>query len=237
MAYPVDLHIHSCLSPCAHPEMTPYNIVRMAELKGLDVIAVSDHNSARNLPAVVQAGQEHGVLVIPALEVQTREEVHVLAYFMDLAAAMDFGDWVYSLLPPIFNRLDIFGAQCIVGLHDTIIGEEPRLLLQSVEASIDCVVDQINQRDGFAVPAHINRNANSLLNLLGFIPHGIAFTAMEVCRLSVNQVFDIAQWDTLNSSDAHDLGAIAEPDFMLNIKDKSTLSVRNLFLSWKNKHI
>lgn len=236
MRCPVDLHIHSCLSPCAHPDMTPYHIARMAALKGLGIIAVSDHNSARNLPAAVRAGEECGVLVLPALEVQTREEVHVLAYFTDLAAAMDFGDWAYALLPPVPNRLDIFGRQFVMDAHDRILAEEPRLLVQSLDASIDHVVRQIVQRGGFAVPAHIDRGANSLLNLLGFIPPGIPFTAMEVIACSSQLSEHLTKWDTLHSSDAHDLGAISEPDFSLELGDISLKSLNHLFSTWYAKH-
>lgn len=237
MHCPVDLHIHSCLSPCADADMTPHNIVQMAALKGLKAVAVCDHNSARNLPAAMHAGEQHGVLVLPALEVQTREEVHVLAYFTQLKAALDFGDWVYSILPPIINHPTIFGHQLIMDENDQILGEEPHLLSQSLPVSIDILVEQINIRGGFAVPAHINRGAHSLLTLLGFIPNDIAFAAMEIAPLAPPPACSLTQWDVLTASDAHDLGAISEPDFSVNIESVNLNGFQQLFTQWQRKHI
>ncbi|MDI9489318.1 MAG: PHP domain-containing protein, partial [Bacillota bacterium] len=89
-----DLHIHSCLSPCSDEDMTPANIVNMAKLLGLDVIAVTDHNSCRNCPAVYNYAQKNNILVIPGMELCTMEEVHVLCFFEELENAMAFDKYV-----------------------------------------------------------------------------------------------------------------------------------------------
>ena len=91
-----DLHIHSCLSPCGSEDMTPYNIAAMAALKGLDVIAVTDHNSCKNCPAVLAAAKEYGVLALPGMELTTSEEVHAVCLFETLDAAMAFDDMFTS---------------------------------------------------------------------------------------------------------------------------------------------
>ena len=109
-----DLHIHSCLSPCGDQDMTPANIAGMAAIKGLDVIAVTDHNSCKNCPAVLAAAREYGVLAIPGMEICTQEEVHAVCLFSELEAAMDFDDYVYQRLLPVENRPDIFGKQEII---------------------------------------------------------------------------------------------------------------------------
>ena len=189
-----DLHIHSCLSPCAQNDMTPNNIVGMAALKGLDVIAVSDHNSARNLPAVCAVAKRYDICVVPALEVQTREDVHVLTYFPDLGAALEFGEWVYSLLPPIQNKVSLFGEQLICDQADQVVGQEERLLIQAISASIDEVVRVVSGMGGVVVPAHINRMANSLISVLGFIPDALSFTAMEIARLAPAPKSDLADF-------------------------------------------
>ena len=89
-----DLHIHSCLSPCGDDDMTPGNIVGMSAIKGLDVIAVTDHNSCRNCPAVLKLAEQYGVLAIPGMELTTAEEVHAVCLFSELSAAMEFDRFV-----------------------------------------------------------------------------------------------------------------------------------------------
>lgn len=96
-----DLHIHSCLSPCGSDDMTPYNIAGMAALKGLDVIAVTDHNSCKNCPAVLAAAKEYGILAVPGMEINTSEEVHAVCLFKSLEKAMEFDAYVYGRLLPV----------------------------------------------------------------------------------------------------------------------------------------
>ena len=132
-----DLHIHSCLSPCGDNDMTPANIVGMAAVKGLDVIAVTDHNSCKNCEAAMAAGEEYGVLVVPGMEICTAEEVHAVCLFPDLSRAMEFDRLVHDQLPPVKNRPDIFGDQQIYGCDDRICGEEPWLLINACQISFD----------------------------------------------------------------------------------------------------
>ena len=119
-----DLHIHSCLSPCGDELMTPNNIAGMAMLKGLDAIAVADHNSARNLPALSRTCAAMGVLLLPAMELTTAEEVHLLSYFPTVEAALDFSEELHGCLPPIQNRPDIFGPQQVLDEDDAQGGSE-----------------------------------------------------------------------------------------------------------------
>ena len=104
-----DFHIHSCLSPCGDDEMTPWNLVGMAKVMGLDAIALTDHNTTRNLPQAMAAGEAYGVTVLPGMEVSSKEDVHILGYFPSLEAALAAGDEVYSHLPDIMNKADLFG--------------------------------------------------------------------------------------------------------------------------------
>jgi len=77
-----DLHIHTCLSACAELDMTPPKIIRKAREKGLQIIAITDHNSAENIPAF-NALKYEDIKVFAGMEITTSEEVHVLALFED----------------------------------------------------------------------------------------------------------------------------------------------------------
>ncbi len=204
-----DLHIHSCLSPCAGDDMTPANIAGMAYIKGLSLIALTDHNSGANLPAISEAAAAYGLILVPGMEVTTSEEVHVLTYFADVDTAVAFGEQLYGSLPGIQNRPDIFGNQLIMDTKDTVAGTLPKLLLQAAPYTIDDVVRMAKERDGCAVPAHINRDSFSVLANLGFIPPNL-FGCVEVAKnLPCPDLR--GHYRIFHSSDAHELGAIAEP--------------------------
>lgn len=180
MKYYYDLHIHSCLSPCGDNDMTPNNIVNMSTINELDIIAVSDHNSALNLPAVFEVAQDMQLIVIPAIELCTVEEVHVLCLFYNLEDCLKFSEFIYDKLPPIINKKKIFGEQLILNNMDETIGETDKLLINSANISIDEVVNLMNVYNGLAIPAHIDKNANSIISNLGFIPPNLDFPCLEV---------------------------------------------------------
>ncbi len=225
MKLAADLHIHSCLSPCASSDMTPNNIANMAYLKGLQAISVCDHNCARNLPAMKAAADARGLIFIPGIEVETREEVHVLTLFPSLEPAMEFGEWVYDSLPPIENRPSFFGEQLIMDEEDRVVGTEPRLLLQSTTRSIDEVVSRCRELHGVPIPSHINRSANSLLHILGFIPPNLAFTSIEVCAQFTLVGVEISRYHVVYDSDAHTLGDISEPNHFISASEQSAKGI------------
>lgn len=209
----VDLHIHSCLSPCADDDMTPANICGMAHIKGLDAIAVTDHNTARNLPYVKEAADYYGLILLPGMEVTTREEVHLLGYFPTVEAAMEAGEVFSSHLPPIPNNPKFFGNQFIRNTDDEIVGEETRMLIGATDLDLQECTEVIRSFGGVAVPAHINRGSNGLLVNLGIMPFEPAFPVVEVAKqLPINEKV-IRGRTVLHSSDAHQLGAIMEAEF------------------------
>lgn len=216
-----DMHMHSCLSPCSDDDMTPNNIVNMALLKGLDIIAVTDHNSCANLPAIFQAAKNNGLCVVPGIEVETAEEVHVLAYFNTLEDALAFSDIIYKYIPDIPNNPKFFGNQIITDDSDEIIGEERKLLISPLSLSIEETVTLIRENRGMPVPAHIDRTSHGIISVLGFINPKLNITAVEVSHNTP----DYAQYDprlvTLSSSDAHNLANILEKTEALELKDKS----------------
>lgn len=213
----VDLHIHSCLSPCADNDMTPANICGMARLKGLDAIAVTDHNTARNLPYVQEAADAFGLLLLPGLEITTREEVHLLGYFPTVAAAMEAGDFFTRRLPPMHNRPDYFGRQLVVDTEDRTLAQEDALLIGATDQPLEACVARIHALGGIAVPAHINRGANGLLMNLGMMPPSPAFPLVETAPELPLPAAAAAGRTQLHSSDAHQLGRIQEAVFALPI--------------------
>ncbi|MFI3170276.1 MAG: PHP domain-containing protein [Faecalibacterium sp.] len=225
-----DLHIHSCLSPCGDDDMTPANIVGMAALKGLELIAVTDHNSCKNCPAVMELAAEYGLLAIPGMELTTSEEVHVLCLFPSLSQALAFDDYVHQHLFAIANKEHIFGKQQIYNAQDICIDSEPLLLINSTRISIDALYPLITSFEGVMIPAHIEKNANSLLCNLGFVPPDSKFTVVELKdptllpTLCAQNPY-LTQCNVLCNSDAHYLQDIKEPNEVLTVTEKSIAAV------------
>ncbi len=216
-----DLHIHSCLSPCADNDMTPADICGMAKLKGLEIIAVTDHNTTANLPYVQKAADFYGLLLIPGIEITTREEVHMLGYFPDIDTALDFGLFLKSHMPKGKNKPSFFGHQWVMNEDGEILREEETLLIGASDLSIKAAAQAVRERGGVPVPAHINRGSNGLLINLGFIPEDIDFPAVEVWRALPCSHSAQAGRVVLHSSDAHYLGDILEPEITVKLAEKS----------------
>ncbi|MCI8600256.1 MAG: histidinol-phosphatase [Oscillospiraceae bacterium] len=212
-----DFHIHSCLSPCGEEEMTPNNIVGMAQILELDAIAVADHNTAKNLPAVMALGAEAGVLVVPAIEISTAEEVHVLSLFPSLEAALEMDKLLYDALPPVKNRPDIFGRQLWMDKDDGLLGETDKLLINATALSIEQVFKEVRVRGGLPIPAHIDKNAYSVLSNLGFIPPELEAGTVEVARPPFAGAEGLK---VISDSDAHALEVLAQHEaHVLDVAD------------------
>ncbi len=175
----MDLHIHTCLSPCADLAMLPGMIAGKARRQGLDAIAVSDHNSAENVVAVRKAAEQEGVVVIGGIEVTSEEEVHILALFDDDKGLFEFQRVIYDNLPGV-NDEQAFGEQVLADEHDEVTGINDRLLIGATTLSVDAVVDTIHSLGGLAIAAHIDRERFGIIGQLGFIPEGLALDGVEV---------------------------------------------------------
>ncbi len=226
-----DLHIHSCLSPCGDDDMTPGNILGMAALKGLDVVAISDHNAAGNLPAAQKIAEAYGILLIPAMEITTREEVHMLGYFPSVDAAVSFGQMLREHLPQKKNKPSFFGHQWILDADDQVLGEEEALLIGATDFPLQDAATQVRAFGGVPVPAHINRGSNGLLVNLGFMPPEPYFPTVEVWRDLPCPIEAMDGRHVLHSSDAHYLENILEKESMLHLPEKSV----GAFLNWINQ--
>lgn len=205
-----DFHIHSALSPCGDEDMTPNNIVNMAVIKGLDMIAIADHNSAGNCEAVMKAAPD-GLLVLPAIEVETAEEVHMLCMFEDLDGALSMEREIIASAPPVENRSEIFGRQLYMDENDEVTGEENRLLVTASGLDIYKVVHLAGSFGGVAIPAHIDRSSYSVLSNLGFVPPDLDVSAVEITGKNLNVMRDdYEKYNIITNSDAHYLENISE---------------------------
>lgn len=160
--------------------MSPKNIVMRAKEVGLDVIAITDHNMTENSLYAHRIACGLGLTVLFGMELQTREEIHLLAIFDDFQTAMEFQKLVYALLPPVKNDESYFGDQVVVDEHDEILRFEERLLLNSSQITIEEAVYWIKSQGGLAIPSHIDSEVFSIISQLGFVPHNLPFDALEI---------------------------------------------------------
>ena len=221
-----DLHIHSALSPCGDNDMTPNNIVNMSIIKGLDVIAVTDHNSCGNVRAVMDVAGDR-LLVIPGMEVETSEEVHVVCYFPNIESCERMGEYIKEHMQGIKNQEEIFGEQLYMDSSDNIIGKEENLLVTATDLDIFEVVEKAKEFGGVAVPAHIDRSSYSVLSNLGFFPPELVVDTVEITAkncLRMQEEYG-KKYNIISNSDAHYLEDIQEPEFFIQIMSKSAEKV------------
>ncbi len=227
-----DLHIHSCLSPCGEDDMTPGNILGMASLIGLDLIALTDHNSCWNCPSLLAQAEGLPTRVIPGMELTTCEEVHVLCYFTALADAMAFDAYVAAHLLPIANNPAIFGNQLLCNEQDEICGSCDPLLISATDISFFRLAPLLADYHGIMVPAHIDKHSNSLISQLGFVPEGIDFPYFKVHDMAsaegLRKRFPLLRdVPALCSSDAHRLEGLHEREFFIARTPESCLPFRS----------
>lgn len=216
-----DLHIHSCLSPCADQTMTPNNIVNMAMLIGLKAISVTDHNSMKQQKALLACAKRVKMDYLIGVELQTREEVHILGYFAKEEQIDPFQQWIDEHSSGMPNNIAYFGHQTIMNDQDEIVGEENQLLLDSLNASLEECVSAIAGFGGKAVLAHAIYRGNGIITQLGFIPPQLQVAGIEVRNLSqIAAIKENSPWIQdglwLCSSDAHQLVDIHECDYSLS---------------------
>jgi len=195
-----DLHLHTCLSPCADDLMQATTIVEQAKKIGLDMIGICDHNSGENVRAMMKAGERQGLTVIPGVEVTSREEVHILGLFNAEQDLMGLQDIIYENLPGQ-NDEEAFGPQLVIDENDNVVGQNSRLLIGATTLTLEQIIDAIHQFAGLAVASHVDRQRFSLIGQLGFIPNGLKLDAVEVSNpSSAGQEYG---YPVVTSSDAH----------------------------------
>jgi len=205
-----DLHVHTVLSPCGGLDMGAPDLVARALDLGIDVLAVTDHNTSRNAPAVQKAAEGKSLLVLAGLEVQSSEDIHAVTLFGAPEEALDFEAWLWEGFPKTLNRQDLFGPQILIDHENQILGEEPILLVQGARHGIDAIVREARQRGGICFLSHIDREAFSYPAILGPIPSDYPVDALELtCRITTEKVrpfrAEHPNLPLLRNSDAHSL--------------------------------
>ena len=207
-----DLHVHTCLSPCAAEQMTPIAIIAQAKKKGLDVIAICDHNSARNVWAVRDVGRRQGLAVIGGMEICSQEEVHVLGLFDQDGSLQQMQQLLDENLSGE-NNAELFGQQWLCDEQDAIIGQESKLLIGATNLSVKEIIENVHSLGGLAVFSHVDRESYSILSQLGFVPEGLQIDALEIssrCSPATarNSLPQIKDYRLVHFSDAHQLDQI-----------------------------
>lgn len=202
-----DLHIHTCLSPCTEIEMLPGAIIKRAKDLKLHSIGVTDHNSAENALAMKKAGQRSGLNVITGMEITSKEEAHILAFFEEDNALLEMQKLIYKNLPGE-NDAEKFGSQIVVDDEDNPTGFSEKLLIGATTLTVEEVVSAIHELNGLAIASHIDREAFSILGQLGFIPRELKLDALEVSRAGFADM--PSGFSMVTFSDAHYLADIGK---------------------------
>ncbi len=225
-----DLHMHSCLSPCGSEDMTPANLAAMCALAGLDVVALTDHNTCGNCASFCRAAEERGLLALAGMELCTSEEVHTVCLFPTPDQAERFGEYVYARLSPGENDPAVFGPQVYMDQGDGILGEEPRMLAGTTLIPLAEVPGLAEAYGGFAWPAHIDRPSFSLLGVLGVWDPELRFPLAELshsCPPEFIRRRDLAGLRFITSSDAHYLDQVYTAEHVMELPERSPEAVLN----------
>lgn len=240
--YYYDLHIHSCLSPCADDDNTPNNIAGMASLCALDIIALTDHNSCKNCPAFFEAAKRYGIIPVAGMELTTSEDIHVICLFENLEDAMRFDEEIGRHRISVKNRPDIFGNQLILDSEDNVTGIEENYLTNATDISLEKAPEAVNSFGGICYPAHIDRPSNGIIATLGTFPETPYFNIVEINRREAKEEY-ISKYSledklVIVSSDAHYLTDMRDRENYFEIDDEpysGALVRHNLFEFLRNR--
>ncbi|MDF9409075.1 PHP domain-containing protein [Pelotomaculum isophthalicicum JI] len=238
----LDLHVHTILSPCASDDMVPPLVLSRVRQLGVEVIAITDHNSAENVPAFMAKGKEMGIEILPGMEVQTREDIHMVCLFDTLEQVLDWQRIIYNHLPDLKNKKKSFGEQWVVDHEGNKLREVERLLLMGTDLTVEEVVRGVHHLGGLCIAAHIDRKAFSLWGSLGFIPDDLPIDGVE---LTPHLSRDQAQLDQLKersfyylvSSDAHWLDGISPPQCFAAMESCTIKELKLALLKKDGRHI
>lgn len=221
--YFYDLHIHSCLSPCGDDASTPDSIAGMGELNGLDIMALTDHNSCKNCPAFFEAAFRHGILPVAGMELTTAEDIHAVCIFPSLEKAMEFDSEIEKRRILIPNRTDIFGNQFICDSQDNVVAQEEHILINATTVSLEEAPFLVESFGGICYPAHIDRSSNGIISVLGSFPKTPRFFCAELHNGELIEEFTnlsgLLENKLIISSDAHYLWDIKDPREFFLLED------------------
>ena len=228
-----DLHIHSLLSPCAEVEMTPHHIMMRAAAAGVGAIALTDHNASGNLPAMIRLQEKYPVKVFPGMEVECKEEAHLVVLFDKMSQMTAWQKQVDAAFSGRLNQPEKFGAQFVVDEEDNLIKEEPRMLLGPLTLTAAEVVAAVNKLGGLCFAAHVDRPAYSLLMSLGFLPTELGLAAAEISRNSLAELQEqklksrTGNLPYVTNSDAHWMQAfLTGPKNLVTVRELTIKELR-----------
>lgn len=235
-----DLHIHTCLSPCADSTMLPMAIVKEAKRNNLQMIGICDHNSIENVEAVKRAGKREGLAVMGGVEIASQEEVHILGFFDEETSLWDIQDVLYENLSGE-NDEDVFGEQLLADEYDRVIGSNKRLLIGATGLPVEKIVDAIHRLEGLAIASHIDRESFSIISQLGYIPSELRLDALEMSslasrekRYAFSQGYD---FPLLTFSDAHSLKSIGRSFSSFLIEEPCFEEVKRALMGDKGRRV
>jgi PHP family Zn ribbon phosphoesterase len=203
-----DLHIHSVLSPCGDLDMSPVRIIHEAKKEKLDIIGLADHNSTLHCELLVELGKREGITVFPGVEINTREEVHCLAFFEKVDTVQKFQHYLNLHLPDIKNKPDKFGYQLVINEKEEILDEVENLLIIGLDCSIEEAEKKVHELGGIFIPAHVDRQANGIFSQIGFIADDLKIDAIEYsAALTSDKLLklrpELKRYSLISNSDAH----------------------------------
>ena len=213
-----DLHIHSALSPCSDDLMTINNIFNMAYIKGLQLIAITDHNSLKQqyyLEKIIKHDILKGKIdYVHGVELQSSEEIHLLAYFKKGSNLNVIQEWIDKHLIKVKNQSDYYGNQYIY--NEFVIGIEDNLLISSLDLNVYQIVKKVHEFNGVVILAHVMAKRYGIYEVYHGIPDDLNYDGIEV--ESIKQLNELKQLCkhlkddyVFFNSDAHNLESISEP--------------------------
>jgi PHP family Zn ribbon phosphoesterase len=232
-----DLHVHTLLSPCAEVEMTPHNIIMHAAKHKIDIVAITDHNACDNVVAALVAAKGTGVKVIPGMEVESKEEVHLVVLFEKIRQLKDWEQFTKQHMSGRSNDAERFGAQFIVDAEDNFVAEKTELLLASLTAGVAEISEQVKNIGGICIASHIDRPTYSIISQLGFIPPDVDLAAVEVSRrMSIahapQRIPAIGRLPVITASDAHVMSDFVDgPKTIFYLEEPTLGEIRQALLA------
>ena len=221
-----DLHLHSVLSPCGDLVMTPAEIIKKAKKEGIDVLALTDHNSAENVEVFQYFAKKNNLEIIPAMEAETKEEIHILCYFPDIKSLLNWQEIIYNNLSDQENDEDFFGPQIKCDYNDDYQSKINTLLAASVDLSLEKCVEKVKKLGGLVVPSHLDRK-HSIISQLGFMPPELNFITVEISKNTnpkaiLKKLPQFKEFQFMQNSDSH---------YLKEIKAYQNLIVKNFSFS------
>lgn len=236
-----DLHVHTCLSPCAELDMHPMPLVKKALETELNIIAICDHNSSANVPYVINAARGSNLKILPGMEITTIEEVHLLAIFDSVSNLALMQNIIDQHLKGE-NDEDSFGVQAIVNEKGEVEGINNQLLIGATDISLDKLIGYIHQFEGLAIAAHIDRESFSVLSQLGFIDDNSGFDALEItprtgfeqARIKYPELF---KYSFIISSDSHFVKDIGSAITRIILQEPSVAELKMAFKKQNGRYV